>query len=733
MSKPYLALFNLVSAVGWGYILALTVQSLLAQHSPAEFYQIVGEPLKIVQSLAILEIVHSILRLVPSPVMTNILQVGSRLFLVWGVTSISSASQAHWSLYLMVGSWSLVEVPRYLFYALNLFMAKVPLPLFWMRYNFFQILYPTGITGELLQTWNYLPALKSSSLTLWYVYLLVVLSYVPGSPVMFFHMVGQKGAAWQKRNPRPTPPPNGIEFPITNPVTKERGTTEFGKAVLAASVAGIDDKEKDVILGYKNWRFGYNKLIVNHSKICAKSDPKTCVKIAQQGLDYLHNHFVFLRDDKVLTLAQAMKEIKGTFHTGFMKGTKPKPEKFNYKIPYLGKDLEGEELLAQIKLWADKGVIEPSAERGIRLAVTNQKWLDLSDKYFVLLGAGSAMGPLKVLLSLGANVIAVDLDRQGIWENLFKLTKDSCGTLTFPLKKPQTEFKDEASMAAAAGCNLFTQTPEISNWVQSVQPGKPLVVGGYAYLDGALHVKVAVAMDAIMAGVCAVRPDTSLAFLCTPTDCHAIPQEAHDAAKKNLATAPWWQKLVASWGGLKSNVVEPVQSAAGFPIHLVDGVTVAQGPNYALAKRMQHWRAIVAHNDGFTVSTNIAPSTKTISVVSNVQFAAAYNGMHHFVPMEVMYQETSNAVMGALLVHDVCNQDDVSNGSHRLKHPLLLFASGGFHGGVWRTGYTINSLGFYSALIFYAGHYKVPLFLGLSAVVGFLGFVVQKGAPHNWL
>ena len=41
--------------------------------------------------------------------------------------------------------------------------------------------------------------------------------------------------------------------------------------------------------------------------------------------------------------------------------------------------------------------------------------LDLSQRFFVLLGAGSAMGPLQVLLALGANVIAVDLDRKGIW------------------------------------------------------------------------------------------------------------------------------------------------------------------------------------------------------------------------------------------------------------------------------------------------------------------------------
>jgi hypothetical protein len=64
---------------------------------------------------------------------------------------------------------------------------------------------------------------------------------------------------------------------------------------------------------------------------------------------------------------------------------------------------------------------------------------------------------------------------------------------------------------------------------------------------------------------------------------------------------------------------------------------------------------VLARNNGHTVSSNIAPSTATASVVHNTQFAAAYNGFHLFRPMEVFYQDTSNAVMGALRLNDICN------------------------------------------------------------------------------
>ena len=43
-------------------------------------------------------------------------------------------------------------------------------------------------------------------------------------------------------------------------------------------------------------------------------------------------------------------------------------------------------------------------------------------------------------MALGANVIAIDLDRAPIWERLIGIARKSCGTLTFPLKKVCASF-----------------------------------------------------------------------------------------------------------------------------------------------------------------------------------------------------------------------------------------------------------------------------------------------------
>lgn len=131
----YLILYNVISALGWGYVLALTLvhifnldgnsdalevkktatsvlsrffsswtsskvfkfgspNSLNSQlpaflqpiyHRTTTTFSRVGSATAFVQSFAILEVAHVLLRWVRSPVQTTAMQVASRLFLVWGI------------------------------------------------------------------------------------------------------------------------------------------------------------------------------------------------------------------------------------------------------------------------------------------------------------------------------------------------------------------------------------------------------------------------------------------------------------------------------------------------------------------------------------------------------------------------------------------------------------------------------------------------------------------------
>ena len=102
-----------------------------------------------------------------------------------------------------------------------------------------------------------------------------------------------------------------------------------------------------------------------------------------------------------------------------------------------------------------------------------------------------------------------------------------------------------------------------------------MTVGNYTYLDGDLHVKLALCADAcidalIAAAIKEKRPQPTVAFLCTPTDIHVVPKEASKAAKKNgsfLHCSGWLFfkviQLLTFGKSLVPNGLKPVATAKG--------------------------------------------------------------------------------------------------------------------------------------------------------------------------
>lgn len=80
LTTGYLVLYNAASAAGWGYLIYQIAMYYAAQKpSPLEWhhdtlYDEIGDTLKIVQTSAILEVLHAAFGLVRSPVMTTAIQ-----------------------------------------------------------------------------------------------------------------------------------------------------------------------------------------------------------------------------------------------------------------------------------------------------------------------------------------------------------------------------------------------------------------------------------------------------------------------------------------------------------------------------------------------------------------------------------------------------------------------------------------------------------------------------------
>lgn len=184
---------------------------------------------------------------------------------------------------------------------------------------------------------------------------------------------------------------------------------------------------------------------------------------------------------------------------------------------------------------------------------------------------------------------------------------------------------------------------------------------------------------------------------------------------------------------LKKNAIPPAKCDDGSTLKLIDGLSVDQGPNYALAKRLQHWRAMIQYNAGNIVSSNIAPSTATLSVVSNRSFGWAYGGMPYFKPYEIFQQDTTNAVMAGVLVANITQSESPSNPKNRdacgIKNTLELFKCNSVHGGLWRAAYKVDSIGVTSVFIHFLGGPKIFLFVVVFLFAGFM-FGLMKFLGH---
>src|SRR6266853_771416 len=78
-------------------------------------------------------------------------------------------------------------------------------------------------------------------------------------------------------------------------------------------------------------------------------------------------------------------------------------------LPYRGERLRGGDLARRLEAWVGAGIIEPSCADAVRAVADHPDWLSLPGRTVAVLGAGSEIVPLPVLLRWGATVAGIDL------------------------------------------------------------------------------------------------------------------------------------------------------------------------------------------------------------------------------------------------------------------------------------------------------------------------------------
>ncbi|BES98008.1 Hypothetical protein NTJ_10824 [Nesidiocoris tenuis] len=202
--KTYLLLYNGVQVAGWSYVLYKAVIHYLTGGSTDALWSVVGPSLLLFQNAALLEVLNVMLGYVKSPFFITLIQVLSRVSIVSLILSSSPPAQLSLGLPCIVLAWSITEIVRYSFYALNL-VNLVPQFLVWCRYTFFYALYPIGVTGELLlyyatqkytaETGLYtyeLPNPLNFTFSFRYCLIAVMLFYIPQFPQLYMYMIRQR-------------------------------------------------------------------------------------------------------------------------------------------------------------------------------------------------------------------------------------------------------------------------------------------------------------------------------------------------------------------------------------------------------------------------------------------------------------------------------------------------------------------------------------------------------------
>ena len=465
-------------------------------------------------------------------------------------------------------------------------------------------------------------------------------------------------------------------------------TTTTGKLIWQAAVGSLDEALVDGLKSEKDFRHQYPKYLCRLADLGAVST-ENALAIARGGLDAVASAFAFINSNgERLALDQAMSSPSKTapLYSGIITGEAKVASSLQFP-PNQGRD-DGLELLKELAAF---GTCEPdvatSASAIAEMDSTKLQKL-LSQHVFVLLGGTSEMGPYLPLVKLGATVVVVARREKKLAALIKGARSTAAGTIVVPTSRAITTKDNDEVLAEVAGADVLTQAPEIAAWLAGLYPDRTMVIGSYIYLDGEAHIRAVVAMDAILTAVTKARPTglTGAMYLGSPATAHNISKSAWEDSKQRYESQPWYSAIWATPLSFKVNARPLVGETA-----VTNGMLVFQGPNYALAKTIQLWRAILMQADGALVSLNMAPPCRTYSVVHSAQAKAAIEGMANFAPNRAFDPEFASAVMAALMLFDLTPAG--RKVAKALKNPNDITIGNGFHGGNVRCAYLTDSLG----------------------------------------
>ncbi|CAH6719663.1 very-long-chain (3R)-3-hydroxyacyl-CoA dehydratase Phs1p [[Candida] jaroonii] len=196
--QKWLIAYNSVSASLWSIVLfnTLFLGTLIGQPYLFEKTNFVTT---IIQTCALVEVFNALFGIVRASFFTTLMQVYSRLLVVWGIWQFlpESPANSHWSYITVSIAWSLSEIIKYSFHTTTL-KGETPDWLVWLRYSAFLVLYPLGVSSEMIIMYLSLDVGKAVSEYYYYFIWANLVIYIPALVHLYTHLLRQRKKALGK-------------------------------------------------------------------------------------------------------------------------------------------------------------------------------------------------------------------------------------------------------------------------------------------------------------------------------------------------------------------------------------------------------------------------------------------------------------------------------------------------------------------------------------------------------
>ena len=258
-----------------------------------------------------------------------------------------------------------------------------------------------------------------------------------------------------------------------------------------------------------------------------------------------------------------------------------------FELPYRGQRLRGRTLHDQLDAWERAGILEPSAAEARPRGRRPSGVAAAGGSHRRRAGRGRRDGPAAAAAPWGATVAAVDLPTPAIWERVVGIASSAAGRLLVPV----TAGSGGDDLARDAGADLLAEVPAVADWLggprRAPGPGqlplrrrrhpRPRLRGGRRARHSR-HGRAA-RHRARLPG----HPDRCL------RRCRTTRWRTPTAPTTSARAPPRWS--AARCAGCLAGRLLHRAYPPGADLGIGDCLVPAQGPNYALAKRIQRWRA----------------------------------------------------------------------------------------------------------------------------------------------